>query len=48
MVFNHYGTVRKIDKPTDCYKYQLVFEKFDRDALERLERKDLSQPPERK
>jgi putative DNA primase/helicase len=48
MVFNHYGTIRKIEKPTDRYKWQLVFEKFDRDALERLERKDLSKPPERK
>jgi putative DNA primase/helicase len=48
MVFNHYGTIRKIAKPIDRYKWQLVFEKFDRDALERLERKDLSKPPERK
>jgi putative DNA primase/helicase len=48
MVFNHYGTIRKIEKPADRYKWQLVFEKFDRDALERLERKDLSKPPERK
>jgi putative DNA primase/helicase len=48
MVFNHYGTIRKIGKPTDRYKYQLVFEKFDRDALERLERKDLSKSPARK
>jgi putative DNA primase/helicase len=48
MVFNHYGTIRKIAKPIDRYKWQLVFKKFDRDALERMERKDLSKSPESK
>jgi putative DNA primase/helicase len=45
IVFNFSGTIVKIDKPTDRYKWEIVYEKFDRDALERLERKDLSKSP---
>jgi hypothetical protein len=44
-VFNFNGTIVKIDKPTDRLKWKIVYEKFDRDAIDRIERKDLSKSP---
>jgi putative DNA primase/helicase len=45
LAFGYYGTVKKADPGAGRYNWRLVFEKFDKEALERLERKDLSQPP---
>lgn len=47
LAFGFYGTVRKAATTTSKYKWQLFSEKFDRDALDRLERKDLSKIPQR-
>jgi hypothetical protein len=56
VVFGFYGDLEKItdDKSTDKitekqsekYKWKLVFEKFDRDGIDRLQTKDFSKPPE--
>ncbi|WP_310482554.1 DUF3854 domain-containing protein [Chamaesiphon sp. VAR_48_metabat_403] len=47
LAFGFYGTVRKAATATGKYKWQLFSEKFDRDALGRIERKDLSKIPQR-
>jgi putative DNA primase/helicase len=48
LIFNYRGEVRKNAPPVDGYKWRLYCEKFDREALDRLERKDLSQSPHQK
>jgi putative DNA primase/helicase len=45
MTFGFNGTIEKIDKPTDRLKWKIVYDKFDRDAIDRMERKDLSKSP---
>jgi putative DNA primase/helicase len=46
-VFGFYGELEKItDEQSDKYKWKLVFDKFDRDGIDRLQAKDFSQPPQ--
>jgi putative DNA primase/helicase len=45
LIFNHRGEVKKNTPAVNGYKWRLYCEKFDRDALARLERKDLSKSP---
>jgi putative DNA primase/helicase len=45
LVFNYRGTLTKLKTPIGRYKWQILYIDFDRDALERLEAKDLSQSP---
>jgi putative DNA primase/helicase len=44
-IFNYRGTLAKLKTPVGRYKWQIVYTDFDRDALQRLEAKDLSQSP---
>lgn len=44
-VFGFNGTIEKIDKPTNHLKWKIVYDEFDRDAIDRMERKDLSKSP---
>jgi putative DNA primase/helicase len=43
--FGFNGTIEKIDKPTDRLKWKIIYDEFDRDAIDRIERKDLSKSP---
>jgi hypothetical protein len=45
LVFGFYGTITKNKPGAGRYNWRLSFDKLDKDALERLERKDLSKPP---
>jgi putative DNA primase/helicase len=45
LVFNYRGILSKLKNPIGRYKWQILYYDFDRDALERLEAKDLSQSP---
>jgi putative DNA primase/helicase len=45
LTFGYSGVIAKIDKPTDRFKWKIVFDEFDKQAIERIERKDLSKTP---
>jgi putative DNA primase/helicase len=47
VVFGFYGELKQItDEQSDKYKWKLVFDKFDRDGIDRLQTKDFSKPPQ--
>lgn len=45
LTFGYSGRIEKIEKPTDRLKWIIIYSEFDRDAIIRLDRKDLSKSP---
>jgi putative DNA primase/helicase len=45
LVFGYSGVIAKIEKPTDKLKWKIIFDKFDKEAIDRLNKKDLSKSP---